>query len=231
MPYSYAAGLVAVPAIKEEPRRPHNGDAKRRGKEGQGIRPEGQVKEWLRGYGCDDEVLDAAGTERWLGVRRQEQAMERRVQLPGRFRGERVRRAQRDRNMTVGRQMYRGNYTCSTFHDEHGNEVVRDDDAEEMMWRNRESRWGTLFPTPQGADAILDEYFRERKAAIPNMPRIGERRIRGLVLACKGSAPGVDGIPYELPLGSLLCGGTAGARTLGSWQQRGGHQRNYRTVD
>ena len=36
-------------------------------KRGQGIRPEGQVKEWLRGYGCEDEVLDAAGTERWLG--------------------------------------------------------------------------------------------------------------------------------------------------------------------
>ena len=53
-------------------------------------------------------------------------------------------------------------------------------------------------PTAQGADAILDEYFRERRAAIPNRPRIGERRIRGLVLACKGSTPGVDGVPYEL---------------------------------
>ena len=32
--------------------------------------------------------------------------------------------------------MYRGNDTRSTFHDEDGNEVVRDDDAEEMMWRS-----------------------------------------------------------------------------------------------
>ena len=66
------------------------------------------------------------------------------------------------------------------------------------MWRNRQGNWGTLPQSPRGADAILDEYFRERRAAIPAEPRIGERRIRGLVLACKGSAPGVDGIPHEL---------------------------------
>ena len=59
--------------------------------------------------------------------------MERRAWLPGRFRGEGVRRAQRDRNITVGRQMYRANYTRSTYHDEHENDVVRDDDAEKMM--------------------------------------------------------------------------------------------------
>ena len=94
--------------------------------------------------------------------------------------------------------MYRGSYTRSTFHDDDGNEVVRDDEAEEMMWRNKAGIWGTLPPTPPGADAILDEYFRERRSNVPLNPQIGERRIRGLVLACRGSAPGVDGIPYEL---------------------------------
>ena len=45
----------------------------------QGIRPEGQMKEWLRGNGWEGEVLDAANTERWLAVRRPENAMERRA--------------------------------------------------------------------------------------------------------------------------------------------------------
>ena len=44
------------------------------------------MREWLRGYGCEEEVLDAANTERWLAVSRQENAMERRSQLPGRIR-------------------------------------------------------------------------------------------------------------------------------------------------
>ena len=57
----------------------------------------------------------------------------------------------------------------------------------------------TLPPTPHGADAILDEYFRERRATdhSNHAPHWG-KGIRGLVLACRGSAPGVGGIPYEL---------------------------------
>ena len=56
-----------------------------------------------------------------------------------------------DRDRAIGRQMYRANYTKSTFHDEEGNEVTKDEDAEEMMWRNRASIWGTFPPTPPGA--------------------------------------------------------------------------------
>ena len=82
--------------------------------------------------------------------------------LPGIFRRERVQKPQRDRNLTMGRLMYRGTYTRSTFQDQNGNKVVRDADAEKMMRGNREGIWGTLPPTPRGADAILDEYFRER---------------------------------------------------------------------
>ena len=57
---------------------------------------------------------------------------------------------------------------------------------------------GNIPPTPPGADAILNEYFRERRADIPLAPHITKGSIKGLVLACRGSAPGVDGIPHEL---------------------------------
>ena len=50
---------------------------------GQGKQPEGQLKEWLRSYGCEQEAVDAMDAARWLGVRKQEKAMERRLQLPG----------------------------------------------------------------------------------------------------------------------------------------------------
>ena len=43
--------------------------------------------------------------------------------------------------------MYRANYTKPKFHDEEGNELTKDEAAEEMMWRSRESIWGTLPPT------------------------------------------------------------------------------------
>ena len=40
--------------------------------------------------------------------------------------------------MTMGRQMYRASYSRSVFHDERGNEVVKDEDADKMLWINRE---------------------------------------------------------------------------------------------
>ena len=40
------------------------------------MQPEGQLQEWLRSYGCEQEALDAMDAARWLGVRKQEKAME-----------------------------------------------------------------------------------------------------------------------------------------------------------
>ena len=59
-------------AIEEEHQRPRPGGASRGGEEGQGLRPEGQTKEWLRSYDFDKETLDAGDAAQWLGVRQQE---------------------------------------------------------------------------------------------------------------------------------------------------------------
>ena len=49
-----------------------------------------------------------------------------------------------------------------------------------------------------GATALLDIYFYGRSATTPAEPRHSQARIRGIVLASRGSAPGKDGVPYEL---------------------------------
>ena len=121
MPHVNVAGVVAIWAVKEEHRRSDNGGVDGAARRGQGVRPAGQMKEWLRGYDCDQETLNAEDTAHWLKVRKQEARAERRARLPGRCRGEGVRKAQMDRYRAIGRQMYRANYTKSTFHDEEGN--------------------------------------------------------------------------------------------------------------
>ena len=114
---------------------------------GQGLRQIGQMKEWVRGYDCNQDILNACEAAQWLDVRKQEAAAERRARLPGRCRGEGARKAQRDRDMAIGRQMYRANYTKSTFHDEEGNEVTKDEGAEAMLWLNRKAH-GEHSPPP-----------------------------------------------------------------------------------
>ena len=106
---------------------------------GQGARPAGQMKEWLRGYECDQETLNAEDSAQWLKVRKQEATAERRARLPGRCTGEGVRKVPMDRDRAIGRQMYRADYTKSTFHYGEGDAVTKDEVAEEMLWRTRES--------------------------------------------------------------------------------------------
>ena len=48
---------------------------------------------------------------------------------------------------------------------------------------------------PELAETILESYFRDRSASLPDVPR--PRDIAGHVLAAGGSAPGHNGIPYE----------------------------------
>ena len=75
-------------------------------KRGLGLRPEGPMKEWLRGYDCNRETLNAGEAAQCLGVRRPGKAAERRTQLPSRCRGEGVRKTPWDWDLTIGRQMY-----------------------------------------------------------------------------------------------------------------------------
>ncbi|MFM7987959.1 MAG: hypothetical protein ACKPKO_52465, partial [Candidatus Fonsibacter sp.] len=44
----------------------------------------------------------------------------------------------------------------------------------------------------------MNAYFQGREAQLPAAPAVTESAIRGIVLTSRGSAAGIDGIPYEL---------------------------------
>ena len=73
-----------------------------------------------------------------------------------------------------------------------------------MGWRPRCGRAGGTFgrrfpPLPPYGASLLNAYFRSRRpVALPPAPRPCWRRLLGLVLKPGGSAPGVDGEPYEV---------------------------------
>lgn len=66
------------------------------------------------------------------------------------------------------------------------------------MWAHRKVIWGTLPSLPQGAQALLRTYLRDRRIQLPSQPDIAEGNIQGNVLGSRGSAAGSDGIPYKL---------------------------------
>ncbi|MFM7989445.1 MAG: hypothetical protein ACKPKO_60035, partial [Candidatus Fonsibacter sp.] len=45
---------------------------------------------------------------------------------------------------------------------------------------------------------MLEQYFAGRRVAMAEEATLSNGRIRGAVLAAHGSAPGIDGVPYEM---------------------------------
>ena len=78
MPHVNVAGVVAVLEVEEEHRGPHNGGADGGSKEGAWGQAGGPDEGVAEGYDCDQETLNADETARWLRVRKQEAAAERR---------------------------------------------------------------------------------------------------------------------------------------------------------
>ena len=67
-----------------------------------------------------------------------------------------------------------------------------------MLWRSRQSIWGTCPPVPAGASRVLDSYFEQRAAEFPSHPAPRFGSLAAVALAPAGAAPGVDNEPYEL---------------------------------
>ena len=69
--------------------------------------------------------------------------------------------------------------------------------VDQMLWDSRKELWGSAPPVPELANTIVQAYFRDRDAALPDVPRPCSRDIAEKVLAAGGSAPEHNGIPYE----------------------------------
>ena len=70
--------------------------------------------------------------------------------------------------------------------------------VEELLWRSRQELWTSVPDTPAVAHSLLQRYIQGRKCRLAAQPVISQSRIAGAILAARGSAPGVDNVPYEL---------------------------------
>ena len=69
---------------------------------------------------------------------------------------------------------------------------------EAALWDSRAGIWATPADLSPAGDALLDHYFEDRRAAFPPRPCASAGRLASLVLHQRGSAPVVDGVPYEV---------------------------------
>ena len=66
------------------------------------------------------------------------------------------------------------------------------------LWEDRAALWASAPPVPAGGDAILEHYFRQRRAQFPASPCVHPGAVARILLHAGGSAPGLEGVPYEL---------------------------------
>ena len=70
-------------------------------------------------------------------------------------------------------------------------------DIDQVLWDSRKHIWATAAPMGPSAPAVLDAYFATQQRLDVPCTNTWETMM-GLVLAPRGSAPGLDGIPYEV---------------------------------
>ena len=78
--------------------------------------------------------------------------------------------------------------------------VWHDDPAvvDKLLWDSRAEVWSSAPPVAPAAQALLDEYFRDRHVSFPQHPRPEWTTMARVILGAGGSAPGLDSEPYEV---------------------------------
>eukprot|EP00969_Alexandrium_andersonii_P147525 6523366-Alexandrium_andersonii.AAC.1 len=66
------------------------------------------------------------------------------------------------------------------------------------LWNGRAPIWDTAPPLPAATQDILQAYFRDRPCPAPDRPLPTGRSTTATVLSAGPSAPGPDGLPYEV---------------------------------
>eukprot|EP00959_Pyramimonas_sp_CCMP1952_P108221 2262684-Pyramimonas_sp.AAC.1 len=69
---------------------------------------------------------------------------------------------------------------------------------EKVLWNGRASIWQSVPPLPPAHARLLESYFAGgRTTHLRDLPAPRWGRLAALVLNPAGSAPGIDGEPYE----------------------------------
>ena len=100
----------------------------------------------------------------------------------------------------IGRLLFRSTAPMRGIRDPAGvwHDISEHQAVDDILWQSRQCVWGTTPVLPPAHEPILRAYFQSRNLQLPDAPTPSWNRIAGAVLQPGGSAPGVDGEPYEV---------------------------------
>ena len=167
------------------------------GEGGAPVRPTGVLRDWLAAQGWQGDLIQAAEAERWKLVWAQEQAQDRASAAAPWTTGPTSRRRALADHFRIGRSIFGRLPPIRGVRNEYGRLCTDPGEMDEVLWRSREDVWATTPPAPGCGDRILHSYFSGR----PNLTHIEVptwKLLKQTVMDPSGSAPGQDGIPYEV---------------------------------
>ena len=166
---------------------------------GASIRPTGPLDSWMRALGWTGDVISPSEAGRWLLRWKADQDQRAAARLTPWQRGPGAERAPLEAHYTIARELFRQTQALLGVRDTQGAWHEKPSDIERILWESRAEIWGTAPSLPIYARRVLDFYFRHGPhVLLPQHPLPDWRRIATLVLSPSGSAPGVDGEPYEV---------------------------------
>ena len=159
------------------------------------------TKDWAASWlgGDPPNAIDSHTASTWIGVL---QGMAITSMRHGKrsAEGPSAARQRLHRDFAVGRTLLKGKKSSPGVRDDDG--VLHSDPVmvDRILWDSRKSIWTAAPGDSPAGDALLAAYFAKpgRSADLPASPCPLVRELSGLVLAGQGSAPGLDGQPYEV---------------------------------
>ena len=149
-------------------------------------------------HGWPGAPLSPADAAAWLAVWLRDQQERRRARIHPLLAGPGARPMRLAQYLRTGRGLFKTRVRGRGVRDAHGE--LRTDAAamDALLWADRGPLWCSAPAQPATGDPLLASYFRHRGAAWPPVPAPSLDRLRGLILAQRDSAPGVDDEPYEV---------------------------------
>ena len=162
------------------------------------ISPTGALLSWMRSLGWEGSTISPAEAGVWHTRWKADQDQRAAERLTTWQRGPGAARAPLDAQYQIAREVYTKAQALRGVRDHQGQWHERPANMERVLWESRADIWGTCPSLPPEADRLHAHYRQGRpQMQLPQRPRPSWKRIATLVLTPAGSAPGVDGEPYE----------------------------------
>ena len=162
------------------------------------LMPVGVLADWLSARGWDSLPLTPTQARTWLGRWRYEAQQRRRNALHPAARGPDARRPPLPAQFRLGHELFRTSKAVQGVRDAQGQWQAHPAAMDTVLWAGRGPIWSTAPRFPITGGFLRRLYFLRRvPLTMASSPLPDWRHLAALVLAPKGSAPGIDGVPYE----------------------------------